>query len=389
MKGTLCAVALLLVLFLLLVLLEHFSWFGTVVRTLLFWMFIVATCLVLAFYVIRPLLKMWHLGNRIGYNEAALIIGCHFPEVKDKLLNLLQLQLMDAGASDELLAASIDQKSAQLSPVPFLNAIDLKKNRKYLKYILFPLSVIVVLLLVAPSFITEPSKRLINHSSFYESPAPFAFVKQHINLTATQQNDFQVSVAIVGEAIPNEAFIIVDGRSYRMRQLDKSQYTYLFKNLQHSHRFQFSAVGVESQIYDLEVLPKPAIVHFQATLSYPAYTKRPAEVLANVGDMVVPKGTRISWLLQTRDTDTLLFGLNDRFLSLLPQSNGQVLHTVTAMQSSKYAFLASSRKAAAWANAADTLHYSISVVDDAFPMIAVMLMAASTMPARIFFRGQI
>ena len=389
LKGALYAVALLLVLFLVLVFLEHFGWFGTTVRTVLFWIFIAATSVVLGVYVVRPLLKMWHMGKRIGYDDAAVIIGRHFPEVKDKLLNLLQLQMMNADVDDELLAASIDQKSEQLSPVPFLNAIDLSKNRKYIKYALFPLLFIVVILLVAPSFITEPSKRLINHSTYYEKPAPFAFLLQNDDLVASQQDDYQVAVAIEGTAVPNEVFIMVDNRSYRMHQVDKSHYTYLFKNLQHTHQIQFTAAGVQSKMYTLEVLPRPSVVHFQASLSYPAYTKRNAEVVTNEGDLVVPKGTRITWMFQTRDADTLHFGLDDHFVALLPQSNGRVQHTITAMQPSQYAFLASSQRALRGVANADTLHYAISVVDDAFPMIAVMQMTDSAMPERMFFRGQI
>jgi hypothetical protein len=152
----------------------------------------------MAFYVVSPLLKMWRLGRRISYDEAASIIGSHFPEVSDKLLNLLQLQQMDETTGNELLTASIEQKTAQLSPVPFLKAIDLRGNLKYVKFVAIPLVFIVVALLVAPSFITEPSKRIINHSTFYERPAPFAFVLENSDLSASQQDDFTVRVAIEG-----------------------------------------------------------------------------------------------------------------------------------------------------------------------------------------------
>jgi len=387
LKGVLYAAALLLALFLALVLLEHFGWFSTRVRTVLFWLFIAATACVVGLYIVRPLLKMWHMGKRISYNDAAVIIGRHFPEVKDRLLNLLQLQQMDNSVSDELLLASIDQKSEQLSPVPFLNAIDLKKNLKYLKFVLIPLAIIAVMLLAAPSLITEPSKRLINHSTYFEKPAPFSFVLQNSDLSAMQQEDFQLSVAIEGESIPNEAFIVVDGRSYRMHQLDKTHYSYLFKNLQHSHQFQFSAVGVESKVYELRVLPRPSVVQFQTSLVYPAYTRRQSEVLSNEGDIVVPKGTRVTWLFQTRDADTLHFGIDDRYIALLPQENGRVKHMLTALHQSEYAFLVSSQLAVA--RQTDTLHYSITVIDDAYPMIAVIQMADSAMPDRVFFRGQI
>ena len=93
-RGVLYSVALLLSLLIVVLLLEYFGYFPPVVRAILFWSYVVATLLVLFFFVVVPLAKMYRLGRRISYEQAAVIIGDHFPEVKDKLLNLLQLQQM-------------------------------------------------------------------------------------------------------------------------------------------------------------------------------------------------------------------------------------------------------------------------------------------------------
>ena len=384
LKGLLLAAAILLAVYIVIVVLEHFGWFGTGVRTALFWMFIASMAAVVAFYVVSPLLKMWRLGRRISYGEAASIIGNHFPEVSDKLLNLLQLQQMGESTGSDLLSASIEQKTAQLSPVPFLKAIDLRGNLKYVKFVAIPLVFIVVALLVAPSFITEPSKRIINHSTFYERPAPFAFVLENDNLTASQQDDYVVRVAVEGDEVPNEAAIVVDGISYGMQKVDNAHYSYVFKNLQRSCDFHFIAVGVRSRDYRLEVQPRPSIVHFQAVLSYPAYTGKEPETLSNDGDITLPKGTRIEWAFQTADADSLHFFTDHNALHLSPNGNGRVRTSVRAMSSFSYAFCVNNDRVVS-----DTLSYSVSVVDDAYPMIAVIRMSDSLMPDRHFFRGQI
>ncbi len=396
LKGFLYAAALLLVLFLLLVVLEHFSWFGVAVRTILFWLFLTAVVLIVGFYVVRPLLKMYRLGSRISYQEAAQIIGAHFPEVKDKLLNLLQLQEMQAledGVSDgdgeveqqtSLLAASIEQKTIQLSPIPFLGAIDLRKNWRYVKYVALPLIVIVAFLLVSPSFITEPSKRLINHSTYYERPAPFSFVLENSELSASQQEDFQVRMLVDGEEIPSEAFIIVDGHTFKMQQRDRTHYSYLFKNLQQGHRFSFTAVGVTSEEYELEVLPKPIIVDFQASVSYPAYTRREPETFSNEGDITIPKGSMVTWRFLTRDVDSIAFATDLQNRTLNIGQNGRAQVALRAMASFSYAFSAYNNY-----GISDTLSYSVSVIDDAYPMIAVIRMEDSTLIDRFFFKGQI
>ena len=146
-KGVLYAVGIVLTLFLAAVLLEHFGWLSRLARGLIFWLGLAAVVAVTGWFIVRPLLKLNGLGKRISREEAARIIGRHFPEVSDKLLNLLQLM---EGEESELLLAAVEQKTAQLKPVPFLNAIDFRGNRKYLKYALPPLVALAVLLLVAP-----------------------------------------------------------------------------------------------------------------------------------------------------------------------------------------------------------------------------------------------
>ena len=63
--------------------------------------------------------------------------------MNDKLFNLIELAENDD--KSELLLASIEQKSMALERVPFVSAIDLKDNLKYVKYLGLP--VLIVLLI--------------------------------------------------------------------------------------------------------------------------------------------------------------------------------------------------------------------------------------------------
>ena len=100
LKGLLYAVGIVLTLFLAVVLLEHFGWLSPTARALLFWGGMAVVVAVVAWFVVRPLLKMNGLGKRIDHPQAARIIGHHFPEVSDKLLNLLQLMSDKSGNSE-------------------------------------------------------------------------------------------------------------------------------------------------------------------------------------------------------------------------------------------------------------------------------------------------
>lgn len=380
-RGVIYFVALLVSAFIIFVLIEHFGYLARWARALLFWFYVVGSLALLWRFVVLPLLKMNRLGKIISQEEAARIIGKYFPEVADKLLNLLQLQKQDISSDSDLLQASIEQKTKELKPIPFTSAINLKDNRKYLKYAVVPLLVLLAFFVASPTLVTEPSKRIINYSTVYERPAPFHFILENTSLESYQQEDFEIKVAVEGEAYPNEVYVNVENQIYKMQALDRTHFSYVLKNLHQSRRFFFSGGGVESEEYSLTVFPKPTIASFQVLLSYPSYTGRASETLANEGDMTIPEGTVARWTFQTKDADTLFF--DDQPLS--PNENGRVSHQMRVMQPLSYCFYVKDRRY----HNVDTLRYSISVISDAAPMIAVIETADSTLQSRLFFHGRI
>ena len=398
------------VLFLAAVLLEHFGWLSSVARGVIFWGGMAAVAAVVAWYIVRPLVKMAGLGKRLSHAEAARIVGRHFPEVGDKLLNLLQLmeeeekgkvkaesgKRKDEGDQSSplstphsplptLLLAAIEQKTEQLRPVPFANAVDLKANRRYLKYALPPLALIVLLLVVAPQVVTEPSKRIVNYSTVYERPAPFRFTIENASLTVWPGHDYTLSVSVDGEALPAEAFINIEGRRYKMTRLSPTLFEYTFRQVARSQQFALEASGVTDGGHLLRMLPDPQVVEFRMLLSYPAYTGRQAETVVNLGDAAVPEGTHVKWIFQTKDADSVHFALGSALRALPTDANGRAEIATRVMQTLDYGFAVSNNEAVA----SDTLRYSLSAIADALPLIAVEEIIDSLHPDRRIFRGRV
>ena len=151
LRGLIYSTALVLLFFVAATTLEYFAHFNSVVRTILFYSFLLATLFILVKYIAIPVSKLYKIGKIISHEEASSIIGKHFSNVQDKLLNVLQLQSLQetthqlstnlpAGQAGnyQLIEASIDQKTKELKPIPFTSAVDFSENRKYLKYALIP-----------------------------------------------------------------------------------------------------------------------------------------------------------------------------------------------------------------------------------------------------------
>ena len=141
LKGSLLFISIGLLYFIFTILVEYFLWLKPAYRTVLFWLFIIVELTLLFQFIILPLFYLFGFKKGITYKESAKIIGNHFPEVQDKLTNLLQLQ--DTSNTSELVLASIDQKTSELSPIHFKTAINFTHNLKYVIYVALPLLVFI------------------------------------------------------------------------------------------------------------------------------------------------------------------------------------------------------------------------------------------------------
>lgn len=385
LKGLFYTIILLVVFYLLLTLLEFVGYNGTLVRTVLFYLYLAFACVLIVIFVLRPLTKMWRLGKRMDYYQAAKIIGAYFPEISDKLLNLLQLNEQTKSSESELLLASIEQRTKQLSPISFNHAIDKKKLKKAG---LIASAVIMILLLVAlifPNFIKDTTHRYVNHSTYFEKPAPFVFELQNRNLKVLQQDDVEIVVKTKGRALPDQVEIRIDEHIFAMKKEDKNRFSYKIKHVNKACSFSFVAAGHESKPYVLNVVPKPVLVAVEAKIVYPGYTNLPSESLKGVNQINVPKGTTVIWSIMTKDSKSVLIGSENKFIELKPDKNAKVIYNHRVMNDAVLTIKTKNEHT----DYSDSLQFQISSINDMFPQIAVIEQKDSILPERILFRGQI
>ncbi|MEM1328021.1 MAG: DUF4175 domain-containing protein [Bacteroidota bacterium] len=385
-KGTLYTLATMLVLFVGFNLLEHYFYFDTGGRKLLFFSFIGVSALATVAWIGIPLAKYFHLGSVISHERAAQIIGQHFANVEDKLLNILQLkQQADQSAENSLILAGIDQKSDDIKLVPFRNAIDLGQNRQYLRYVLPPLMVLIMILFAAPSLIKDSTTRLINNGTKYDRPAPFQFELIQDELKVVQNQDFPITVKVEGDVLPNEVFINVDNYQYRLQKEEANTFTYRFNNVQKDTEFRVFSSGVTSDDYTLEVLRKPNLLNFEVKLDYPNYIGQRDESLNSVGDLVVPVGTKIDWIFDAQHTDAIdiQFSGADELSTTKRFGKDVFTYQKRAVRGEGYKLYVSNE---ALPNA-DSVSYSISVIPDKFPSINVERFVDSSEQKLVYFVG--
>jgi len=386
-KGTIYTLAILIISFITFTSLEYFGHFGNGLRMLLFYSFMLLSLGVLIKLILIPTFKLYKLGENISHEQAAEIIGKHFTNVSDKLFNVLQLNNLSSEStqSKALIEAGINQKITELKPIPFTNAIDFSANKRFLKYLIIPVVIFAAVGIINPAVFTDGTQRLVAHSSDFTPMAPFEFEIINDNLKGIKNEDFQLSIKIKGEVLPEKAFIQLGGNSFLLNKIDKSTFSYTLKNLQEDIDFKLSADGFDSRNYTLTAQPKPMLVNFDVSIDYPSYTQLNDEVVHDIGDLTIPQGSVLKWKFTTTASESLFFGFQDTALTVQQNNIDEYVVSTTAKFSSNYQIATANQ----FISNNDTLNYALTVIPDVYPTITVEQKADSTSLKRIYFKGSI
>lgn len=367
--------------------LEYFGRFSSGVRMVMFFGLLGAFVYLFVSLILTPALKLFKLGRLISHEDASKIIGIHFPEVSDKLLNTLQLKRQaDKSVSDtSLLLASIDQRIDRLQPVPFAAAVDFGENKKYLKYIIPPVVLAIILLTIAPSILRDGAQRIVTYNVEYIPEAPFSFVIENSKLEVALNEDFGLVVRAEGAYVPSEMSIDIDGKMFRLKSLGDGKFRYDFRNVRKQTGFFLAADGFISQSHMLNVLPTPSIANFSVDINYPAYLGKKDEQLDNTGNLRVPEGTTVGWGFSTHNTEKVYLKFSDSTVVLDPARNAFFKFQKQIFQQESYEVAALNEIV----GGKDTIAYRIDVIKDAYPKIAVEATEDSTNSNMLYFGGSI
>jgi hypothetical protein len=364
--------------------LEYFLWLKPTARTILFWFFILVEVFLLIQFIAIPVFKLIGLRKGISLQDSSKIIGNHFPEVQDKLLNILQLK--ESSIDSDLILASINQKSLELAPIPFLKAIDFKQNKKYLKYATVPILIWIISFFTGTnSALNQSLERVVNYKISYNPPAPFLFSVLNSDLKVIQGKPITVSVKTIGTIVPSEAKIIFNNQEYFLRNNGSSTFSYTFSDVQESISFYLEANEIQSQDYQINMIGTPTIENISLDLNYPSYLGRSNETLQNSGNLTVPEGTNITWKVATSKTNAVVFISNQKrepFKSLL---NNKFEHTKRIQDALSYQISSSNKNLKDFEN----LQFSVDVVKDENPLISVTSNIDSISRGAAQFAGQI
>lgn len=384
LKGLLLFVGFFVMSYLLVVTLEFFGHFNSWIRGFLLLGFLLVNGFIFIRYILQPLLKLRSFGERISRYQASVIIGRFFPQVSDRLVNTLQLKdQIDASTGDyELLIASVEQRSAALSSIPFSDAIDLRENKRYFPLVFGSLFFVLLLGLFAPAFLWNGTERVVRFNEEFVPEAPFSFEVVANSFQIKEGEDFSFKVVLDGHILPEKVYIKSSQGTFLLNPESRSTFEGRLRQLSKSTDFVLVANGYQSKSFHVSVVGRTSLGRLQAKITYPSYLGMEDEVVENAGDLEIYEGAIVTWRGLAKNSKRVDFILGDS-LSTFSKEGFRLMRTFL---SSTEAQLVLTNQ---FTNERDTNAFFIEVIRDAYPAISVTEQLDSIKDGLRFFQGSI
>ena len=364
-RGSILTASLVLAYFLLAAVLEYTLWLNKAGRFAIFASFFILVAFCLLRFLRQPL-QWWLYRRGLDEQQSARLIGQSFPGISDRLVNLIQLATLSNPT--DLVRAGIAQKSQAMQGIAFESAIDLGENKKYLKYLAVPFALVLLLWLVNQNIFTQSTRRIVQFNREFSPQAPFQFVVKNTPLNAYFNEDFTLQLEMVGEALPEAVYIVRDQQRLKMEPMQAGLFSYTFERLQSGFSFQMEASGFFSDAYEVALINRPELTHLKVELEFPRYLGRRPEALLNTGNLEIPEGTLVTWQIGAAHARAAQISFSGGNSEKMQQPDDEMFSFGRDFRNSEDYWIDLEND---HAKNKDRIFYSVRVIKDQYPSIAV------------------
>ena len=374
----------------LIAIISFFSELKSIEKKLLFYFLLIMVFIALIYLIFLPVLRLLKIYKPITHLEAAKIISNSITNLKDKIINILELNslLRENRYSIQLVRASINQKISEVITYDYTDALKVINLSKSIKFLVISLTFFLGIFLINPSIIRNGLKQII----FYNTDFSTDYIEFKIlndSLIVKQGSDFEIKLQVVAHLQPKDVWLIIGNSKFIMERIDKNIYKYNLTNVINDLKFSFKANKISSKQYLLKVIYPPILVEVKSEIYPPSYTQIAPYTTEGTGDLLVPAGSIIKFnfkFFNTNDVTFYLFDtleINNNFIKKINENNYQL----------QYKFLKNEKLTIKMVNEKDKLinksFFYVSIIPDNYPLIEVKRYLDSININNHYFNGYI
>ena len=357
---------------------EASFWLGTTARSALSYGLLVAALGLALHFLARPLLRLAGLLEGPSEKAVARRIGRHYPEVSDRLLNLLDLaDGRRSAAPSSIIDRAVRMLAGDVNAVSFEQIENFQAARRAGRFALVPVLGLSLFLIAAPTTFLNASHRLLSPNEHFSQPAPFQFTVTPGPVDVVKGDSLEITVQARGSALPQQVTLALkneDEEHIERVQLtagETARFHHTLVNVRKPLRYRVESDPVTTQWYPVTLTERPLLRTLQVTLNFPDYTGLPSQHLdPNVGDVKALPGTDVQVEAQTgSNTASAYLRFQDGTQDTLSLEEATASGSFTLQQEGSYQILLENERGVT--NRAP-ISYSLQLLSDASPSIGLV-----------------
>ncbi len=367
----------------LIVLAEVLGYLPSDVRTALGAIYLFAVVPVAIVYCLPPILRQTGILSSEPIEATARWVGARFPQVRDRLLNILQLGVpseQHAWVSSELIDESVRTLHVELEGVDLASALDWSPVRETARRAGWTVLALLAITIVWPASFLDGFQRMWDYDKDFTRPRAFSFTITPGSTEVAKGTDVSLRVTVETESrpgsLPEEVRLFLRGEgqtrfeSVELRASAAGSFTHDMPDIRYSYDYYAAAEGEQSETYRITVIDWPSLQSFRVRLDPPAYTRLPViQQEEFAGDITALAGTRIR--ISGRASKELTSGeirFSDSSVIPLSVQGAAFEGTFTAAQPVSYAV---HMLDAQGLSNRSPISYQVRITPDALPAVAI------------------
>lgn len=278
-------------------------------RTILFSILALGTVLAFLLPCGTALLTKLLASRKASDDAVALSVGNHFPELRDRLLNALQLhkELRTAGSppySMALANASFEAVTASFSTLNLAAVVDTEPARRAGRIAMLSAGIVLAAAVLFSAPLVEAGSRILHFRTDFVPPAPFDFIVMPGDVEIVKGENVTLVARTSLPKQPEMAWFLQEAEQSDFDRIEPKQdslgrSTHTLTAVRASVTYYVEANGYRSKQFRLNVIDRPTIRSMRVKVTLPAYTKLPPRSLDdNIGDVTALAGSQAQIALQ-------------------------------------------------------------------------------------------
>ncbi|MGD8779557.1 MAG: hypothetical protein PVH88_11425 [Ignavibacteria bacterium] len=289
-------------------LLETIFRFSPFAREIIFYSSFLIFAVLFVFLVLYDFICSIKFLVKPDYNRLAEKAGGHFNNIKDDLLNSIQLlnSKDKFNKSGELIELAFNKVYEKVSGLNFNEAVNLKGTKKYLRVSLVTFAAFIILLFAFPDLYSA-SIRIAQYDKTFTPPQEFYFEVSPGSIDLTKGKDVEIKIKPVGKnpgktTLKIKQFDESDFKDINILPDSLNEFSYKINPVKNSFQYYAKSGSVLSNIFTINVVNRPIVKTFDVEIINPSYSKLGGTVQKDNGNITALPGSRVNITLTSSKT---------------------------------------------------------------------------------------